>query len=192
MCALALVKSKPGSVAESPTSMYSTVSEEFPPVIANIGRQRRGARESDVEQLVETDVYVADHSLHSDIARQTGKPPRSADANFERLGRFAPRLWRWRPELLLKYRTPIPRKGLASRGRSWRILPLATRCNFVFTSRFLPWSAPKFEKKNCPFVGHVSLVSEFLVLFVGIDLSAIMRCMVRCVYRTLGLCLPTR
>jgi hypothetical protein len=48
------------------------------------------------EYLVETDVYVADDSLYTDIARQTGKPPRDADADFERLGRFAPRLWRWR------------------------------------------------------------------------------------------------
>jgi hypothetical protein len=48
------------------------------------------------EYLVETDVYVADDSFHSHIARQTGKPSGDTDADFERLGRFAPRLWRRR------------------------------------------------------------------------------------------------
>src|SRR5512140_1904553 len=42
-------------------------------------------------------------------------------------------------------------------------IALATRYNFVFTSRFLRSPTPKFEKINCPLVGYVSLVSMFLV-----------------------------
>src|SRR5438132_871952 len=48
------------------------------------------------EKLVEADIYVADHALHSGIAGYTGQPPRSADADFEGRRRFAPRRWGWR------------------------------------------------------------------------------------------------
>ena len=35
---------------------------------------------------------------------------------------------------------------------------LARICNFVFTSRFLPWPTPQSEKNNCPLVRNVSVV----------------------------------
>ena len=64
---------------------------------------------------------------------------------------------------------------------------LARRCNFVFTSRSLPWPTPKSEKNKLS-ISRICLTgSVFLVLLVGIDLSAIRRCLVRCVYRTFGL-----
>src|SRR5262249_5292825 len=70
-----------------------TVSEELPPVIANVGRERDGHVSQMSENLVETDVYVADDSLHSDVARQTGKPPRSSDTDFPWWRSFAPALF---------------------------------------------------------------------------------------------------
>jgi hypothetical protein len=45
-----------------------TVSEEFPSLITNVSRQHNGDMSQVVEQLFEADVYVADHSLRSDIA----------------------------------------------------------------------------------------------------------------------------
>ena len=68
------------------------------------------------EYLVETDVYVADDSLHSDIARQTGKPPRSTDRGFRASVAFRTKAVAVEAALLLKCRNPIPRKGLASKG----------------------------------------------------------------------------
>src|SRR6266513_3445111 len=61
------------------------------------------------------------------------------------------------------------------------------RENLVLMTRFYCPKRPNLRKISCPLVGYVSLVSVFLVLFVGADLGTIMRCLVRWVYRTLGL-----
>src|SRR4029077_20396730 len=45
--------------------------------------------------------------------------------------------------------------------------------NFILMSRLYCPRRPNPRKINCPLVGYVSVVSVFLVLFVGADLSAI-------------------
>src|SRR5205807_9278768 len=78
---------------------------DLPPLIANVRRQHNGAMSQMPEQLVEADIYVVDHALHSGIARQTGKPPGKANPDFERRRRFAPRLYfRWWDYLLPVFR----------------------------------------------------------------------------------------
>src|SRR4029077_18699768 len=64
---------------------------------------------------------------------------------------------------------PDPAKRTGVERMIVAITALAMRCNFVFTSRFLPSPTPKSRKINCPLLGYVSLVSAFLVLFVGTD-----------------------
>jgi hypothetical protein len=64
-------------------------------------------------------------------------------------------------------------------------IALAARCNFGFTSRFYNPRRPNPRKINCPLFGYVSLVSVILVLFLATDLSAIVPCLARSVYRTL-------
>src|SRR5947207_6833668 len=61
------------------------------------------------------------------------------------------------------------------------------RENLMLMARFYCPRRSNPRKISCPLVGYVSLVSVFLVLFVGADLGTIMRCLVRWVYRTLGL-----
>src|SRR4029077_3657574 len=63
----------------------------------------------------------------------------------------------------------------------------ARKSNFILMSRLYCPRRPNPRKINCPLFGYVSLVSVFLVRFVATDLSAIVRCLAQCVYRTLGL-----
>src|SRR5881398_13441 len=54
----------------------------------------------------------------------------------------------------------------------------ARKNNFILMSRLYCSTHLNPRKINCPLVGYVSLVSVFLVLFVGADLGTIMRCLV--------------
>ena len=71
------------------------------------------------EQLVKADIYVADHSLNPDIARETAEPSRNTNANFEGCRRFAPRLYYRRWDYFLPVFRVIDR-SLSQKKRGWK------------------------------------------------------------------------